>query len=153
MSNPRPFRRSSTAVPLVAVGAVVIGLIVARAQAVLEANDPVTLALCLIGLGGLAILGWRVALVARYRPRPAPADDELPSVTVIVPAFNEGRQVYDTVASIAASRDPAGRLQIIAVDDGSDDDTGLWIARAARDFGSQAIFCPVNRGKRQALYH
>jgi hyaluronan synthase len=104
--------------------------------------------------GALAMLLWRLVLVARYRPVASVTDAELPSVTVIVPAYNEGRQVYDTLRSVAASDYPADRFQIIAVDDGSVDDTWSWIDRGARELGRVVtpVRCRQNRGKRAALY-
>lgn len=98
----------------------------------------------------------RLVLVLVYRPIARPADADLPEITVIVPAYNEGRFVGDTLRSIAASRYPADRLQIIAVDDGSTDDTWLHIRETANALsagrGVLALRCPTNRGKRHALH-
>lgn len=104
-------------------------------------------------VAGLAVLLWRVALVARYRPAVVTDDDELPALTVIVPAFNEGRQVYDTLHSVAASDYPASKLRLVAVDDGSVDDTWAWMRRARDELEGDvlAVRCPTNRGKRAAL--
>lgn len=96
---------------------------------------------------------WRVYLVARYRPVADVADAALPKLTVIVPAYNEGRQVLLTLRSLAASRYPRERLQIIAVDDGSADDTWSWIKKGAEELGDlvTAYRCPKNGGKKHAL--
>jgi hyaluronan synthase len=101
-----------------------------------------------------AVLLWRIALFHRYRPAPACPDESLPSCTVIVPAYNEGRQVMDTLRSLARSHYPKGKLQLIAVDDGSVDDTWTWITRAKREFKGKvcAIRLTRNQGKRHALY-
>ena len=100
-----------------------------------------------------AELVWRIILVSRYRPAKGCADKGLPSCTVVVPAFNEGRQVFDTLKSLAASDYPEDRIQLIAVDDGSADDTWLWIQRAGQCLGRRlmTIRQPVNLGKRHAL--
>ncbi|MCY2930816.1 MAG: glycosyltransferase [Planctomycetota bacterium] len=101
----------------------------------------------------LAATLWWIVLVTTYRPVPAVPDDELPTCTVIVPAYNEGAQVLKTLRSIAASDYPPGKLQVVAVDDGSKDDTWEWICRGAREFPHlvQVRRMEVNRGKRLAL--
>lgn len=108
----------------------------------------------LLVLVNLAALAWRIVLVMRYRPAPDRKDEELPSCTVVVPAYNEGRQVLKTLRSIATSDYPAGKLFIIAVDDGSKDDTWAWIQRGAAEFAG--LILPlrqtVNGGKRSALH-
>jgi hyaluronan synthase len=97
---------------------------------------------------------WRIVLVFMYRPAKACSDGELPTCTVIVPAYNESRQVFDTIRSIASSDYPVDKLSIIAVDDGSTDDTWHWIQFAAREFPEQMLIHrqPVNKGKRRALW-
>ncbi|AKT37999.1 glycosyltransferase family 2 protein [Chondromyces crocatus] len=108
-----------------------------------------------IGLvaAALAFTIWRIVLAARYQPVPLPAEKHLPMLTVVVPAFNEGRQVLDTLVCLSRSDYPADRLQIIAVDDGSQDDTWAWMLRAKRELGSviEIVRQPENRGKRHAL--
>lgn len=56
-------------------------------------------------------------------------DDELPTITLIVPAYNEGSFVFDTLKSIAASNYPKDKIQLIAIDDGSADDTWDWMKK------------------------
>lgn len=100
------------------------------------------------------VLLWRTILFGRYRAVPGAPDDELPTVTVIVPAYNEGAQVFTTIKSVVFSDYPARKLSVIAIDDGSLDDTWAWIQRAATSFPERvvALRCPTNRGKREALY-
>ena len=90
----------------------------------------------------------------RYRPVASVSDTELPACTVIVPAYNEGKQVWATLHSLAASNYPASRLQLIAIDDGSQDDTWTWMQKAKSELGDRVeIFQqPENKGKRHALY-
>ena len=83
----------------------------------------------------IAAMIWRVVLFAGYSPVPGCSDEELPACTVIVPAFNEGRQVLLTLESLARSDYPAEKLQLIAVDDGSVDDTWQWIEQAKAALG------------------
>ncbi len=102
----------------------------------------------------IAVFLWQLCLVFRYRPAPACADEQLPACTVIVPAYNEGSGVFDTLRSVLASDYPADKLQIIAIDDGSVDDTWRWIEKAARESGGriETIRFIKNRGKRTVLY-
>jgi hyaluronan synthase len=97
---------------------------------------------------------WRVALVTRYSPVAECTDDELLKCTVIVPAYNEGRQVLHTLRSILNSDYPAEKLQIIAVDDGSADDTWIWMQMAEKESDGRikTIRLPKNQGKRTALW-
>lgn len=97
---------------------------------------------------------FNVVMYFRYKPVKSVSDELLPTVTVIVPAYNEGRLVYDTLASLVASSYPTEKLQLLAIDDGSKDDTWDWIKKAKADFGdSITIFKqPKNMGKRHALY-
>jgi len=97
---------------------------------------------------------WRIHLVLRYKPIDSVSDEKLPTCTVVVPAFNEGPQVLATLKSIAASDYPENKLQIIVVDDGSQDDTWYWIKKAERELIGriQAFRLPKNQGKRHALY-
>jgi len=119
-----------------------------------EPSEPLVLFGQLLAIAATAVLLWRVVLVTRYRPTASVSDDELPSVTVIVPAYNEGAQVRSSLVSLMCSDYPRDKLQIIAIDDGSRDDTWSWMQRAAAQLGGQIelIRCPVNRGKRHALY-
>lgn len=103
----------------------------------------------------LVSLVWRLALWLAYRPVPSlPASDpRLPGVTVVVPAYNEGAAVGACIHSILRSDYPARLLKIIAVDDGSLDDTWIHMVRAAgADRKVELIRLKRNRGKRRALY-
>ncbi|MDX9788334.1 MAG: glycosyltransferase [Desulfobacterales bacterium] len=102
---------------------------------------------------GLAVLAFRIWFALLYRPYAPMADDVLPSITVVIPAYNEGSQVLYTVRSVMASSYPHKKMQVICVDDGSQDDTWRWMLQAKKEFDRrvQLIRQPVNRGKRQAL--
>jgi hyaluronan synthase len=102
----------------------------------------------------IAVNGIRLVLVLRYRPVQAPCDEDLPTITVIVPAYNEGELVRHTLHSLASSNYPADKVQLIAVDDGSADDTWRHIRQAAGELVGRvhALRCRRNRGKRWALY-
>ena len=69
-----------------------------------------------------------------------------PKVSILLPCFNEGRVVYDTIASICKSDYPD--FEIIAVDDCSKDDSLQWMEKAATEFPKvRVIRNSVNRGK------
>jgi hyaluronan synthase len=90
----------------------------------------------------------------RYKPIASVHDDLLPNCTIIVPAYNEGKLVYDTLISISESDYPKHKIQLIAVDDGSKDDTWYWMQKAKSELGDflAAYQQPSNQGKRHALY-
>ncbi|MFS4416157.1 glycosyltransferase [Maribacter sp. 2307ULW6-5] len=89
-----------------------------------------------------------------YRPIASVSDEKLPTVTVIVPAYNEGKQVWATLMSLAESDYPQEKLQLLSIDDGSKDDTWKWMQEAKRQLGERVSICqqPKNMGKRHALY-
>lgn len=77
-----------------------------------------------------------------------------PRVSVLLPCFNEGEHVFHTIESILASDYPMEKVEVIAVDDCSADDTFEWIERAARRWANVRAFRnPVNSGKHQTLSH
>ena len=90
----------------------------------------------------------------KYRPIESVTDSELPTCTIIVPAYNEGRFVYDTLMSISKANYPANKIQLLAIDDGSKDDTWEWMIKAKGQLGDfLSIYQqPHNQGKRYALY-
>lgn len=67
-----------------------------------------------------------------------------PSVTVVVPAFNEGASIGSVVTAL---RSAAPWHEVLVVDDGSTDGTG----QAARDAGARVIAHPYNKGNGAAV--
>jgi hyaluronan synthase len=102
---------------------------------------------------GIILLGFRTALWFFYRPFPSAEPADAPFLTVIIPAYNEGSMVEQTIDSVATADYPADRLEIFVVDDGSKDDTWKYIQAAAMRYPSLVtpIRFPQNRGKRAAL--
>ncbi|MGB1211060.1 MAG: glycosyltransferase [Lacinutrix venerupis] len=90
----------------------------------------------------------------KYKPVASASDQELPTCTVIVPAYNEGKQVWDTLMSISKSNYPKHKIQLISIDDGSKDDTWKWMQDAKEKLGDRLEIYqqPENQGKRQALF-
>ena len=48
----------------------------------------------------------------KYKAIPSVSDEELPTCTVIVPAYNEGKQVYDTLLRLVMCDFPKEKLQL-----------------------------------------
>ncbi len=115
-----------------------------------------------LGLVRLVIIGG-LAITQRFRPGYArrEGDEEYtPSVTVVIPAYNEGRVIARTVRSVLSQSYP--RLEVIAVDDGSSDDTFVQAAGAVDAGSAQAgatsaahlrVIRQDNGGKASALNH
>ena len=62
-----------------------------------------------------------------------------PTVTVVIPLFNEGEGIYQTLQSLLEQDYPADKLDVIVVDDCSTDDSYAWAKRAeARDAAPRA---------------
>jgi hyaluronan synthase len=97
---------------------------------------------------------FKIYLYFRYKAIESVSDEELPTCTIIVPAYKEGKLVWDTLKSIANSDYPEQKLQLLAIDDGSKDDTWHWMQQAKLELGDRlTIFQqPENKGKRHALY-
>ena len=95
-----------------------------------------------------------IILYLKYQPAKTVADEFLPTCTVIVPAYNEGKLVYETLLSLADSDYPEDKLQIFSIDDGSKDDTWQWMQKAKEVLGDRLKVYqqPINQGKRLALY-
>jgi hyaluronan synthase len=105
------------------------------------------------GMMGVVLLTFRTIAWFRYRPFPSAGMADSPSLTVIIPAYNEGPMVRKSIDSVATALYPHDRLEIFVVDDGSRDDTWLHIQSAVKDYPDLVtpLRFPVNRGKRAAL--
>ena len=99
---------------------------------------------------------FQAVLVCFYRPvyKDNVPDEELPGCTVVVPAYNEGSAVAETLRALLKSDYPAEKLEIIAINDGSADDTWNWMTLAAgeADGRIKTINLEQNKGKKNALY-
>ncbi len=111
----------------------------------------VSIALLAVRVG---FLFYMLFLSLRYKSIKSVTDDLLPACTVVVPAYNEGELVWQTLMSLANSNYPVEKLQLIAIDDGSQDDTWAWMQKAKEALGDRLDIYqqPENRGKRHALY-
>ena len=74
------------------------------------------------------------------------------TISVVVPCFNEGKRIYRNIAKIREFlSERFSSFQIIAVNDGSTDDTLVELVRAERDFSITIIDRKRNGGKGKAV--
>ena len=146
-------------VPLVLAACLVVSLYVGSWEAYWRLFQTRTYTAGLTGLvAGYTLLmflfqGLRTILWACYRPFPL-QDGDLPTLTIIIPAYNEGAMVEHSLYSVARSDYPREKLEIICIDDGSTDDTWEYIDRARQRYPGliKTIRFPDNRGKKEGLY-
>jgi cellulose synthase/poly-beta-1,6-N-acetylglucosamine synthase-like glycosyltransferase len=87
--------------------------------------------------------------VSRFRSRPVAEADVTPTVTFIIPAYNEERNIAAKVENTLALDYPADKLQVLVVSNGSVDRTDE-IVRGCTDPRVQLIVMP-QPGKMEAL--
>jgi cellulose synthase/poly-beta-1,6-N-acetylglucosamine synthase-like glycosyltransferase len=77
-----------------------------------------------------------------------------PTITIVVPLFNEGRSIYDTIVSLVKLDYPQDKLEVTVVDDCSTDDSYEWAQRAAAEYPNVRVLRnPFNMGKRKGINH
>jgi hyaluronan synthase len=146
---------------LLAIGCIIVGyyqfhIIVLRILAIAARQHGIRalayVGLFWLGLGFLLVV-IRTILWIAYRPAASATRESAPSLTVIIPAYNEGAMVLQSIESVAKADYPHDRLEILVVDDGSRDDTWSYISQAADRYPSlvTALRQDRNRGKREAL--
>ena len=65
-----------------------------------------------------------------------------PTVTVVVPLFNEGRSIYDTIVEPRrSSTTRSDKLEVTVVDDCSTDDSYEWACKARRASSRTSACC------------
>ncbi len=84
--------------------------------------------------------------------RPTPDVGYRPSLSIVIPVFNERERIHETVEACYEARYPRERVEVVAIDDGSTD--GSWeqlLALRDRFPGLVCVRFPENRGKRAAM--
>ena len=107
------------------------------------------LAMSLIWMSGglIYFFRWERKEPSRVKPLPLPS---YPLVTLIVPCHNESAHVRETIEQLAKQTYPA--LEIIAVNDGSTDDTGAQLDQLLKEIPElRVLHFATNRGKASGL--
>jgi len=75
-----------------------------------------------------------------------------PTVTIVVPLFNEGKSIYDTIIAFTKLDYPKDKLEVVIVDDCSTDDSYEWALKGSREFHWVHVMRnPYNMGKRRGI--
>ena len=96
----------------------------------------------------MSFLEWRTKKTVAA---PLGSDEAtLPSAAIVVPCFNEARTIASTLESLLKIDYPAGKFEIIVVDDGSTDGT-LAVAKRFETDSRVRVFHKENGGKHTAM--
>lgn len=107
------------------------------------------LAMSLIWMSGglIYFFRWERREPSRVKPPPLPS---YPLVSLIVPCHNEGEHVRETIGQLAKQTYP--NIEIIAVNDGSTDDTGAQLDQLMKEIPElRVLHLATNRGKATGL--
>jgi cellulose synthase/poly-beta-1,6-N-acetylglucosamine synthase-like glycosyltransferase len=78
--------------------------------------------------------------------------DYEPTVSIIIPMFNEGEGITRTLLSLLAMEYPADKVDITVIDDRSSDESVLWAQLVLEGKTNARVLCnPVNIGKRRSI--
>ena len=91
-----------------------------------------------------------ISLLARWRPRPHRRADLQPSVSIIVPAYNEELVIADKLDNLLELDYPADKRELLVVADGCTDRTAGVVELYAPQ-GVRLLFQPQRRGKTAAM--
>ncbi|WP_206335482.1 glycosyltransferase family 2 protein [Natronolimnobius sp. AArcel1] len=98
---------------------------------------------------------WFIAFIAFFHDQIGHSTFEAgppyPDVTVLIPAYNEEGYVGRTIQALLDAEYPTERLEIIAIDDGSTDDTYAEASTYAAVFEQVRVVSKENGGKYSAL--
>jgi len=86
--------------------------------------------------------------IVTYRYKPVTDQKFRPQVSVIIPVFNEEKNISKTIDSIMQTSYPKDKIEIIVTDDKSTDNTLQIVSQKS---GVKVIALPINKGKRHAL--
>ncbi len=104
---------------------------------------PLVMSLIWMTGGVIYFMRWERNEPVRVKPPELPS---YPMVTLIVPCHNEGEQVRETIAHLASQQYP--NFEIIAINDGSTDDTGAQLDQLLDQYpGCASSICRATRAR------
>jgi biofilm PGA synthesis N-glycosyltransferase PgaC len=116
----------------------------------------VLMAIVVFWLSGLTVVytfvgyGILITLLARFVNRPCLRQPITPSVTLIVPAYNEETVIAEKLDNCLQLDYPLGKLETVVVADGSNDRTCEIVSQYASR-GVRLLYQPERRGKIAAM--
>lgn len=143
MTNPAAVNiRWTVALPVIAIVAIALGGLFFRSLALFQA---LTVFTTVYGLIVFSVGAW--AYRSQPRAKDVVPEDELPFVSIMIPAHNEEMVIGNTLSSILKLDYP--RFEVIVIDDHSSDATGAIL----RDYPIKVVTRRnlPNRGKSEAL--
>src|SRR6476469_814286 len=103
-----------------------------------------TFILCVLGLRlslSIAKYAWSIVMRIGHPKLSGLVQDYSlePTVSILLPCFNEGPDVYNSIRTILECDYPADKFEVIATDDRSRDDSWEWLQKAAADFPGRVL--------------
>ncbi len=97
-----------------------------------------------------------VFMIGAYKKFPKLSEDNLPTASIIVAARNEEGNIINCLSSLAKSEYPNGKLEVIVVDDDSEDNTNKLVTEFIKDKPNFKLIKPIKKitdkpGKANAL--
>ncbi len=100
---------------------------------------------------GYPLVVWVASrLFGRHLRRPEATDDELPTVSLVIAAYNEEAEIAGRIANALAVDYPLGKFEVVIASDGSTDRT-VALARRSGDPRVRVLAFPDRRGKSAVL--
>ncbi len=93
---------------------------------------------------------WQYLFDRQNRRVPALEESEVPSVSLLIPAFNEEARLLQKISNLREMDYPPEKVQIVFVSDGSTDGTNEFL-KGVGDPNIEAIFLSCRSGKAAAL--
>ena len=96
-----------------------------------------------------------LGFVHSHQYRPLPDKGYRPTVSVIMPCYNEGTAIVDAISAVLNSDYPKDKMELVVVDDGSTDNTPSIVAELLEKTNGAFRFLKLekNMKKRHAMAH
>lgn len=98
---------------------------------------------------GLTLANWHQLRHLNRQQRTLPRS--LPTMSVIIPAYNEEKYIQRAVKSVL--RQTGVQFEVIVVDDGSTDHTGILLDKMGQRYPQLVVLHQNNQGKSRAINH